>query len=224
MEKHTPLSAVLLSSLLTINGCQGTGTPVMASADQAVSSSSDMLSPQTDAADPNTPGLVRYAYVCGNMPEKSVELPHVRFGATYNCNFTSNDFSLTVTDDRVPTKFYLSVPAYHGPGTYTIIAYDYILAGSPVCRWPSIEVSDHNCPLMWSGAFTPCCSTMEQRANALTCTVVVQQHSLSRVTGTFDCRMQSEGDRVGVTDYCPPLSSAQVHGSFDFGPKDCVTM
>jgi hypothetical protein len=195
---------------------------MMTGADQTSGTPSDMMTAQTDAADPNAPGLVRYSYVCGTMPEKSVELPHVRFGATYDCRFKSDYFTITVTDDRVPVKFSLGVPGYHGPGTYTVIAYYYILAGVPVCRWSAVEVADQNCPLMGRGDFSPCCNTPELRAKALTCTIVVQQHSLTRATGTFECRIQSAGERLGTTEYCPPLSTAQVHGSFDFGPQDCL--
>jgi len=224
MKKNTRLSAVLLGGLFTSIGCQGTGTPMMVNADQAVVNPVDMMSPQADAGDPNGPGMVRYSYVCDTMPEKTVELPHVRFGAKYSCNFTSDNFSITVTDDRVPVNFNLSVPSYHGPGSYTLIADDYLIAGHTQCRWPSIEVADKNCTTLWGGIFTTCCTTMEARAKALTCTVVVQQHSLSRVTGTFDCHIQTEKDGPGAPDYCPSSVSAQVHGSFDFGPQDCTEM
>lgn len=209
-----------LSLVLGIAGCQNNSDKIFP-LDQAGTAAGDLAN-KTDAADPNAPGLVRYSYVCGDMPEKSVELPHVRFGATYKCDFESNFFTITVTDDRVPVSFHLGVPGYHGPGTYTLIADDYIIAGTRQCRWPSIEVADKNCKPLWLGIFTTCCSTMEARAKALTCTVVVQQHTLTRASGTFDCRIQTEEDGPGAPDYCPPSIAAQVHGSFDFGPQDCL--
>lgn len=224
--KTTILSSTLnLGCIFASIGCHGMDDPMMMStSDQASGGTHDMAT-TPDAADPNAPGLVRYSYTCGTKPEKTVELPHVRFGANYKCNLTSNSFDITVTDDRVPTKFYLYIPNYHGPGTYNMIANFYIFSGIPVCVWPNLAVYDENCPLMrYQGYFSPCCSTMEDRARALTCTVVVQQHALSRVTGTFACRIQGESERVGTTEYCPPSTTAEVHGSFDYGPNDCTGM
>lgn len=219
---NTPrfLFSLTALSLLTTAACHDP-SGMMSPADGATTSATDMMD-KRDAQDPNAPGLVRYSYVCGAMPEKTVELPHVRFGAAYNCTFESDYFHITVTDDRVPVTFNLGVPGYHGPGTYTDIAYQYNLAGSAVCRWSAVEVSDKNCPLLWQSNITPCCSTQEQRAKAVTCTIVVAEHSLTRVSGTFDCLLHGEKPPEDTSLYCPPTGTARVYGSYDFGPKDCV--
>lgn len=211
-------TSLLLSCLVLCSSCQRTDSSV----DQSPNTSGDMSGTGTpDAADPNAPGLVRYTYTCGNNPAKTISLPHERFGALYKCLFTPDVFNITVTDDRIPVQFRLGITNYHGPSTYTVIADAVSGTGFSECKWSSIEVADKNCPALWTNTFTPCCSTMEARAKALSCTVVVQQHSLTRVSGTFDCRIQTEKYDSQTPIYCPPTLSAHVEGSFDFGPKDC---
>lgn len=219
---NTPhlLFSLAALGLLTIAACHDP-PEMMPPSDLATSSVDDLMN-RPDADDHNAPGMVRYSYVCGDMPEKTVELPHIRFGPTYQCTFERDFFRIAVTDERVPVTFNLVAPGYHGPGTYTDIAYQYDLAGSPVCKWSAVEVSDKNCPLLWQSVITPCCRTQEQRAKAVTCTIVVAEHSLTRVSGTFDCLLHGEKAVEGSSNYCLPTSTAHVYGSYDFGPQDCV--
>lgn len=213
-----------LTCFLTLTGCHSNDDPMMmnTTSDQSNPGSSDMASSSMpDLSDPNAPGMVRYSYICDDKPEKTVELPHVRFGADYHCIFQNSFFSINVTDGRVPVDFRLAVPGYHGPGTYSIIADVFSGTGFSECVWPSIQIQDKNCRAMW-GQMSSCCTSKEAQARALTCTVTVQQHSLTRVTGSYECLIQADSNGPNSPFACPYLGKAQVQGSFDFGPQDCM--
>src|SRR5262249_30444465 len=145
----------------------------------------DMSGTPPDAADPNAPGMVRYSYSCDDQPEKNVEVPHVRFGATYTCQFKSDYFTLNVKDDRIPLDFRLNIPNYHGPGDYQYVADKLSGSGFAYCEWPSFQVADSNCPAMRPGQIGACCMDSAAQEKALTCTLTVTQHTLTRASGTF---------------------------------------
>lgn len=221
MKPHT-LAFVLTSTyLLTSIGCSPNNSPMMATSDQAQSGPVDMGSmAMTDARDPNAPGLVRYSYICDDKPEKTVELPRVQFGATYSCGITNDIFAIEVTDNRIPVDFSLNITNYHGPGTYTIIAQQFSGSGWTDCQWSDLKVLDGNCPALHK-QITPCCLNTDAQAKALTCTVTVQQHVLTRVSGVFACEVQAGSEGPNTPNWCPYFGKASVHGSFDFGPQDC---
>lgn len=212
----------VLACLSTGSGCQENPSPLMSPSDQAAASSGDMAT-MTDAGTSTALGMVRYSYICDNKPEKAVELPHIRFGATYSCLFKSDSFQIEVKDDRVPVDFRLFIPGYHGPGTYTMIADKFSGMGFTECVWPSIRIQDGNCPALANSTISPCCLDQGSLSQGLSCTIVVQQHSSTRVTGTFECTVAAYNDGPNSPDTCPFRGMAQVKGSFDFGPQDCVT-
>lgn len=223
MRNYNVLSSLTTVGLLMVSiGCQGKD-PSMTTADQSSSGAGDMSNTSApDASDPNGPGMVRYSYVCDDKSEKTVELPHVRFGATYSCRFMSDLFSISVRDDRVPVEFRLGITGYHGPGTYNVIAERESNFFFDNCSWSSVEVYDGNCPALSKGTISPCCRAAGAQAKAQSCTITVQQHSLTRVSGSFSCSIQADQEGPDTPYSCRSRGKAQLQGSFDFGPQDCM--
>lgn len=225
MKEYSLSSGLVLNCLMALVSCQGNDGPTMMfTLDQEHDSAMDMSSPLgPDAATSNTPGLVRYSYVCDNKPEKAVALPKEQFGAHYWCDFQSDSFFINVTDNRVPIDFRLSIPYldYHGPGTYMMIADQVSGSGFSDCVWPSIRIQDANCPALAGATISSCCRDSSARASALSCSVTITQHSMTKITGTFTCHIQAEKSGINSPFMCPSGGQADVKGSFDFGPQDC---
>lgn len=225
MQPQPLLVPLSVTCLLVLAGCPANEGPTMPTSDQGHTNEHDLgIMSIPDAADPNAPGMVRYSYVCDGKPEKTVELPHQRFGATYSCNFENDYFLINVKDTRVPIDFRLSIPfaSYHGPGTYPVTADKFSGSGFAYCQWPSIRIQDGNCPALAGSSISACCLGSDAQKNSLSCSITVQEHSLSRVTGSFTCQVRADSEGVDSPFMCPFLSHADVMGSFDFGPKDCT--
>ena len=183
---------------------------------------SDMSMSGSDAADPNAPGVVRYTYTCGTDPEKTIEMKRVLFGPTYWCSISKASFFLNVKDDRIPTEFEIATPqGYHGPGQYNIIAQATTGTGFAWCSWQTMKIINGNCLALKSPRVGNCCNDQAAQAKGISCTISVTQHTLQRVSGDYNCLVQTDQYTPQAPFSCPTPMAASIKGSFDFGPNDC---